>query len=299
MFPGMEIPQWPESKDKDTKESLGQLAADVPKKIFEWFKNYFTKTKEKGQVATLMGPLVYFVNFIVSLGKRKEGSSEASNETSPEPTPPENPETTAQLNQLANQIEVPSFDQTKIESTGFEIGNDGWTLCSGTACKTINKLVPGLKNVKAKDVVEALTKNTPPSQIPDPNVRRVVEANQKGENPVALGFVPQGNADEVELYFARTSRLMGNNLIQGANYKEMQDQLTSRGFSVCDIIVAGSTKYDHRAVGFLGHDGKWYILDPYFKPDHSTKPIPFEQYNNRIVIVVGMRAAPGTTPAVS
>jgi hypothetical protein len=287
MFPGIEIPQQPEPKNKDIKESLGKLEREIFTK--EGLKNFF-------------GAIVGILNILGRPEKKDKAkdalTSEALTELQ-EQVGQQAPEAQGQLTQLAQEINPQSFDQTKTESSGFEKGSDGWTLCSGTAFKNLNKLVSGLKPVSAKGVVDALTKNTPPSQISDLNIRRVIEARLKGENPVDLGFVPQGNADEIEFYFQRTSRLMGKNYITGANYQEMTSELTSNGFSVCDIVVAGSTKYDHRCVGFLGHDKKWYILDPYFSSDHSTKPIPFEKYNNRIVIVVGMRAAPGTIPLVA
>ncbi len=275
MFPGVEIPQRPEPKDtKGTLEQLKESTVEGYRKIFDWFKNLFTKNKvesptdpnKKGFLATMMGPFVGILNFIDSLGKKKEGNTETTTETNPET--PAAPETAAQLEQLAQNINLTPLDHTKLKSEPYEMNKDQTiTLCSGTGLKNLYKL--GCRHIfKASEAVEDLKK----------------DQNKKFDG------LPSGDAYMVRNFY--TMSRYHTKITGGLNAKEnhkLVAPLDASGMRVADVLVDSRSDYNHRASAFKSSvDGHWYVLDPY-RHDRSPDPIRIEEYQGNIEFVVPMK----------
>lgn len=239
------------------------------KKVFDWFKDLFTKSKEKGLGATLMGPFVGFLRFLDTLGKKDEKS--APTETARPAEAPAVAETQTQLEQLQSSLPA-LFDHTKFESKPYEVSErTGITLCSGTALKNLEMLGFG-HFFRAKDALESLKKNP----------------NQSFEG------IPTGDAIDVRNFYIQSRQ--HEKITGGTTNDGITSKLDSFGKPIADILVDSTSPYDHRAVAFKSSkDRKWYILDPY-RADRSTKPIPFEQYQGKILLAIPLR--PDSRPSI-
>ncbi|MBI5422122.1 hypothetical protein HZA44_03235 [Candidatus Peregrinibacteria bacterium] len=263
-----ELPKSPVRKPtQGLLEQLKEVTVEHSKKVFDWFKELFTKTKEKGLKATLMGPFVGFLNFMDSLGKNEPASKEE-----PQETVRSNPEIRGQLDTLRSAL--PSlFDHTQLESEPYEVSErTKVTLCSGTALKNLQK-VGCTHFFSATVALKALEK--------DP------EATFDG--------VPSGDAIDVMNFYKKSPR---HRKIPGtALNRDLPAQLDTTGKYLADILVDSSSPYEHRAMAFKSvSDGHWYILDPY-RADKSQKPIPFADYKGKIEFAVPLTA--DTAPAMA
>ena len=300
-----EIPPSPEKRG--TRGYLDQLKESMvenSKKIFDWFKTLFTKSKEKGLKETLMGSFLGFLSIFERAEKLNEDGK-----TEPQ-TPAEAPrlaETQAHLDQLAQNVGLPPLDHTKLKHwdpniqdwkkqdpdalMGYrkmEKPNDKgefWTLCSATALGNLKRFVKMaggrekkvvvIDNVKDIDNLEAILRSPQtPKKFKD------VDLTGMTFNDIRH-IIPQGDADKVQLFYQRidTPRYYGNP-------NDMVNKLNASGITICDISTTGSTAKQHRCMGFKALDGNWYIIDPYSRADHLTTPIPFLNYKTTIHFVV-------------
>ncbi|MBN2096181.1 hypothetical protein JW752_02155 [Candidatus Peregrinibacteria bacterium] len=222
----------------------------------------------KKYLAPLMAPLTGWLdNFadlkLPGLDEKKDKDKKGKEKTPPEKRP-EKPETKVKLDELMGEIEIgerPRFDPAKIQSHPVEVDRNGTTLCSLTAKKNLEMLCPG-------KIFQSISPDHTKRDI-----QRVREGAAAGKFDLK-DVIPTGNADDVQQYYYS---LRKNDTISGVLPKDFTDQLNATGKTVCDIITYGGTKYDHRAAGFKGTDGQWYVLDPY-RSGRNTNPISFEDY---------------------
>lgn len=265
-----ELPKSPERKPtQGLLEQLKEATVENSKKVLDWFKELFTKTKEKGLKATLMGPFVGFLNFMDSLGKNEPNPQEALREADrPAPTP----EIRGQLDTLRSAL--PSlFDHTQLESDPYEVSErTKVTLCSGTAFKNLRKM--GCAHYFSATVALKALANDP-------------DANWPG--------IPSGDAIDVMNFYKQSRH---HPKITGTpSNRDLPAHLDATGKNLADILVDSSSPYEHRAVAFKSvSDGHWYILDPY-RADKSQKPIPFADYKGKIEFAVPLTA--DTAPAIA
>jgi len=178
---------------------------------------------------------------------------------------PEKPGTKVELAALMGEIEIgerPRFDQTKIQSNPVEVDQNGTTLCSLTAKKNLQMLCPN-------KIFRSIRRGAHTKR----DIQQVREDAAAGKFDLK-DVIPTGNADDVQQYYYA---LRKNDTISGVLPEDFTGQLDQTGKTVCDIVTYGGTKYDHRAAGFKGTDGQWYVLDPY-RSGGNTNPISFEDY---------------------
>lgn len=250
-------PEAPKSSVADavdwSKDQLGRLkesTIESSNKILDWFKDLFTKIKEKGLKESFFGPLL---GFLSALGNIKEPESNKPAETSPVA------EAHAQLDQLSQGIKPSAFDPSAIRSFGCEI-KDGMTYCSLTARLNIDKLAPGKKFMP----IQHATVKQDIQKIRDDASRGIYSLKD---------VIPTGDARDIEMFYiiARKEDTLSGNTDEKIN------GLNQSGKTVCDIVTAADSMFGHRAVGFKGTDGNWYVLDPYRYPNR-VEPIPLKEY---------------------
>jgi len=271
MFPGIEIPQRPEPKEKDTKEFLGGA--------MQWIKNLFTsegKTEKdesslKKFSKTLYGAALGILSLFSDKPKpQTEALADLRQDVSVA-------QTQDQLEQLQSSIQ-PLFDHTQIESEPYKTSDrTGVTLCSGTALLNLRKM-GAFKDkdfFSAKLAVEKLTKN------PD----------------MVFTGIPSGDAIDVRNFYIMSNHIQK---IPGSTTNEaIPGKLDASGKNLADILVDSTSPWEHRAVAFKSvKDGHWYILDPY-RAGQSTKPLPLEQYKAKIMFAIPLSTQSIKAPLVA
>lgn len=285
------------------KEGLGSVLEMVVKQskdIFKWFGNFFDKVKEKGLKESLMGPFIGFLNSTESLPKEEKESPKKKEIVKKEKSPEAIKETdSAELARLKLKKEIEEakakpkpepFDQDILKSNPWEVGENGITLCSKTAKLNLSMLAHGKTFASVR-----------PHPDTQEDIKKIRENAKAGEYRLE-DVIPTGNADDIQQFYITARH---EDLVFG-DAKEKIRTLNLSGKTVCDIVTKGSTKYDHRAAGFKGNDGNWYVLDPY-RSKRETNPIPFqdyeEKYHTDILFVVPIdnsgASNPSPTPLVS
>ncbi len=269
---------------KYTHEVLGNLVEEVTKQsknIFKWFEGLFNNTTDKdGVKESLMGSFIGFLNLTASLGKKEKNDNEEPVETSeevatvptqPKPAPSEvaRAELKKEVDQAKLKPQPKPFDQNTVRSNGVEKDQNGMTLCSLTAKRNIKMLAPGktFASIRGKPNTQG-------------DIKKIRERAKKGKYRLE-DVIPTGNADDVQQFYLTARH---EDCFFG-NAQEKIRKLNLSGKTVCDILTQGGTKFDHRAAGFKGNDGKWYVLDPY-RMRGSTEPVLYEDYEEKFHVDV-------------
>ncbi len=280
-------------KKVPTLNELAETTKKVADSLWKSLTGFVTKlsTKDsKGLMPALTGILALFTkgfqNLPGKLSKKIEEGKERRENKKRKKAEKEKMgkklkkiKTNVKLNELMGKIkpEQKRFDHTKIKSHPFQRGRSskkypkGITLCSLTAKKNLEMLCPGkiYRSIRSKPHTKA-------------DIQKVREDAAAGKFDIK-DVMPTGNADDVQQFYLA---LRKPDMITGNLPKDYIEQLNETNKTVCDILTFGSTKYDHRAAGFKGIDGNWYVLDPY-KRGGSTAPMLFEDYIVKNKIDIG------------